>query len=59
MTAEFTERDIHLALDGELPAERLNDFGAWLEANPDMKIKAARFDADRQRLQSALGPVAY
>ncbi len=24
MTAEFTERDIHLALDGELPAERLN-----------------------------------
>ena len=59
MTAEFTERDIHLALDGELPAERIHEFGAWLEANPDMKIKSARFDADRQRLQMALGPVAY
>ena len=26
----FTERDIHLALDGELPAERLREFNAWL-----------------------------
>lgn len=59
MTAEFTERDIHLAMDGELPAERLDDFDNWLDANPDMKIKAARFDADRQRLQTALGAVAY
>lgn len=55
----FSERDIHLALDGELPGERLRDFNAWLEANPEMKMKAGRFDADRQRLQTALGPVAY
>lgn len=55
----FSERDIHLALDGELPAERLRDFQIWLEANPEMKVKAARFDADRQRLSTALGSVAY
>ena len=55
----FTERDIHLALDGELPAEKLRDFNAWLDANPAMKQKADRFDADRQRLTTALGPVAY
>lgn len=59
MAAEFSERDIHLALDGELPAERLRDFNLWLEANPDMKLQAARFEADRQRLLAALGPVAY
>jgi anti-sigma factor RsiW len=55
----FSERDLHLALDGELPAERLPDFNAWLESNPEMKVKAARFNADRQRLSTALGPVAY
>jgi anti-sigma factor RsiW len=59
MTGEFSERDIHLALDGELPAERLRDFNAWLDASPEMKLRAARFDADRQRLRTALGPVAY
>ncbi len=59
MSGEFSERDLHLALDGELPAERLRDFNQWLDANPEMKLKAARFDADRQRLRTALGPVAY
>lgn len=59
MNGEFSERDLHLALDAELPAERLRDFNAWLDANPEMKLKAARFDADRQRLRTALGPVAY
>jgi len=59
MAADFSERDIHLALDGELPAERMREFNLWLEANPEMKLRAARFDADRQRLLTALGPVAY
>lgn len=59
MSTDFSERDIHLALDGELPAERMRDYGAWLDANPEMKVKAARFEADRQRLRTALGPVAY
>ncbi|MDP3898057.1 MAG: anti-sigma factor [Mesorhizobium sp.] len=59
MGAEFTERDIHLALDGELPAERLREFNVWLDAHPEMKLRAGRFDADRQRLRTALGPVAY
>lgn len=59
MAADFTERDIHLALDGELPAERVSAFNAWLDANPEMKLRAGRFDADRQRLRTALGAVAY
>jgi anti-sigma factor RsiW len=59
MSAEFSERDIHLAMDGELPAERMRAFDRWVEANPEMKLKAALFDADSQRLRTALGPVAY
>jgi anti-sigma factor RsiW len=56
---QFTERDIHLALDGELPPERMPEFARWLEANPEMKLRSARFGADRDRLRTALGPVAY
>jgi len=59
MSAEFSERDIHLALDGELPAERRRDYALWLEEHPEMKQAAARFEADRQRLLATLGPVAY
>lgn len=55
MTArDFTERDIHLALDGELPDEERAAFEAWLEANPEMKARSNRFGADREALRSAL-----
>ena len=54
---DFAERDIHLALDGELPDEDLPGFAAWLDVNPDMKAKSMRFEADRIALRSALADV--
>lgn len=55
MTArDFTERDIHLALDGELPSEERTAFETWLEANPEMKARSNRFSSDRDALRSAL-----
>ena len=47
---EYSERDIHMALDGELPAEELDGYKAWLDANPEMKARSIRFEADRNRL---------
>ena len=38
----FTERDIHLFLDGEMPAEEQADFRQWLDASPEER---ATFDA--------------
>lgn len=49
---EYTILDIHMALDGEMPAEDREDFDIWLAANPDMKAMSMRFAADRARLQS-------
>ncbi|MCX7304631.1 MAG: anti-sigma factor [Hyphomicrobiales bacterium] len=54
---DFSERDIHLALDGELPDEDRRDFEAWLEATPDMKARSLRFEADRARLREAFAGV--
>ena len=54
---DFTERDIHLALDGELPEEDRADFEAWLEAMPEMKARSLRFEADRVRLREAFAGV--
>ena len=54
---EYTIRDIHLALDGEMPAEERADFDAWLEANPEMKAKNARFADDARRLREAFAGV--
>lgn len=48
---DFTERDIHMALDGEMPAEDTAGFQAWLDANPDMKARAMRLENDRAMLQ--------
>ena len=55
---DFTERDIHMALDGELPAEERADFEPWLDANPEMKAMSGRFERDRARLAAALAPAA-
>ena len=40
---DFTERDIHMALDGELPGEERADYEAWLDANPEMKATERSF----------------
>ena len=47
---EYSERDIHMALDGELPAEEFDGYKAWLDANPEMKARSVRFEADRNRM---------
>ncbi|WP_269931536.1 anti-sigma factor family protein [Aminobacter sp. HY435] len=46
----FTDRDIHLAIDGELPEDERAAYQAWLEANPDMKAKSQRYAADNAAL---------
>ncbi|MCR4267937.1 anti-sigma factor, partial [Nitratireductor sp. ZSWI3] len=56
--SEFDERDIHLALDGELPPEDAAAFQAWLEANPEMRMLRARYASDRALLHQALGEIA-
>ena len=37
---DFNERDIHLALDGELPEDDRAAYEAWLSAHPDMKARS-------------------
>ncbi|RWC60596.1 anti-sigma factor [Mesorhizobium sp.] len=54
---DFSERDIHMALDGELPGDERAAYDAWLEANPEMKAKSARFTADRAALRTAFAGV--
>lgn len=54
---DFTDRDIHMALDGELPDEERVDYQAWLDANPEMKARSVRFEADRARLRDAFADV--
>jgi anti-sigma factor RsiW len=54
---EFTERDIHMALDGELPEDERVDFRAWLEAIPEMKARHLRFEADRASMRDSLSDV--
>ncbi|MBZ9820948.1 anti-sigma factor family protein [Mesorhizobium sp. CA4] len=55
--SDFSERDIHMALDGELPGEERMAYDAWLEANPEMKAKSARYIADRATMRAALAGV--
>ncbi|ADV13922.1 anti-sigma factor [Mesorhizobium sp. M7A.F.Ca.US.014.04.1.1] len=54
---DFSERDIHMALDGELPADERAAYDAWLDANPEMKARSARFTADRAALRAAFAGV--
>lgn len=52
----FEERDIHLALDGELPPEERAAYDAWLAGRPDMQARSERFAADAALLREALAP---
>lgn len=51
---DFSDRDLHMGLDDELPQDERADFEAWLEANPDRKAMHARYGADRERLREVL-----
>lgn len=53
----FTDRDIHLALDGELPEDERAAYQAWLEANPDMKARSLRYAADNSALRGIFAGV--
>lgn len=53
----FTDHDIHLSLDGELPAEERQEFEAWLDRNPDKKALHDRYADDRETLRAALAGV--
>lgn len=50
----FDQRDIHLALDGEMPAEQREAFETWLEARPDLKARSQRYETDQARLRAAV-----
>ncbi|MDR7031790.1 anti-sigma factor [Mesorhizobium sp. BE184] len=54
---DFSEHDIHMALDGELPAEERAAYEAWLELNPEMKARSQRYAADRDALRQAVAHV--
>jgi anti-sigma factor RsiW len=54
---DFTERDIHMAIDGELPTDELADYQTWLDGNPEMKARSIRFEADRDRLRQAFSDI--
>lgn len=53
----FTDRDIHLALDDELPEDERAAYQMWLEANPDMKARSLRFAADNAALRGLFSGV--
>ncbi|WP_378943537.1 anti-sigma factor family protein [Mesorhizobium sp. ANAO-SY3R2] len=53
----YSERDIHLALDGELPEDERAAFQAWLEANPDMKARSQRYATDDAMLRGVFDGV--
>jgi anti-sigma factor RsiW len=54
---DFSERDIHMVLDGELPGDERAAYDAWLDANREMKAKSVRYTADRAALRAAFAGV--
>lgn len=54
----FSDTDLHLALDGEMPAETRAEFDHWLSENPKEKALFERYAADRDAIKAALDPVA-
>jgi anti-sigma factor RsiW len=57
MQKEFSERDIHLALDGELPDDEAAAFEQWLERNPEMMAKLGRYRQNAEALRAAFAGV--
>ena len=49
----FTEQDLHLALDGEMSPEDRQALDLWLDNNPEMQARMGRFSEDRDRLRAA------
>ncbi|MEZ5810952.1 MAG: anti-sigma factor [Rhizobiaceae bacterium] len=53
----YSETDMHLALDGEMPAEARAEFDRWLAENPAELARYERYKLDREMLKTALDPV--
>lgn len=53
----YSETDLQLALDGEMPAEARAEFDRWLAENPAELARYERYKLDREMLKTALDPV--
>ena len=53
----FSDTDLHLALDNEMPPELRSEFDRWLSENPQEKARFDRYLADRDALKNALDPI--
>ncbi len=53
----FSDTDLNLALDGEMPEDVRAEFELWLAQNPEQKALFDSYAADRDLLKAALDPV--
>lgn len=58
MSRPISEEDLHAFVDGALSDSRRAEVEAYLESNPEVAERFARFGAQREALRSALGPIA-
>lgn len=58
MSRPISEDDLHGFVDGALSDGRRADVEAYLEENPEVADRFARFGTHRAALQAALGPIA-
>lgn len=58
MNRPISEDDLHAFVDGALSDGRRAEVEAYLEANPEVAERYARFGAQRDALRTALGPIA-
>lgn len=58
MSRPISEDDLHAYVDGALSDARRVEVEAYLERNPEVAERYARFGAQRNALRAALGPIA-
>lgn len=58
MSRPISEDDLHAFVDGALSDGRRAEVEAYLENNPEVAERYARFGAQREALRVALGPIA-
>lgn len=58
MSRPISEDDLHAFVDGALSDSRRAEVEAYLDSNPEVAERYARFGAQRDALRAALGPIA-
>jgi anti-sigma factor RsiW len=58
MSRPISEDDLHAFVDGALADDRRKEVEAYLERNPEIAERYARFGAQRDALREALAPIA-